>query len=205
MKWSLFFWEASLEMPHAIWILHRAKTTGTRVRVLLKGIGCSGSGRELLWQCKVSPLMFTKGTLLSQSLGSAAWEASKITRKQTGKSCSFGVAHKLCVRVAGTSPWATWKCVMWHAPEELALLCCLGEAGLLAGAAHQTWARAPRCLRSYLPGGEKLERSGLSLGTKFKCQHSEPFYNLSVWCLSLASYHSARDTDCSKILFRFDL
>ena len=25
-------------MPHAIWILHRAKTTGTREQVLLKGI-----------------------------------------------------------------------------------------------------------------------------------------------------------------------
>lgn len=70
-----------------------SRTTGRRVQVLLKGISCTGWEQELPWHCKVSPLMFSKGTLLSQSFRSAAWEASRMTRKQICKFFSFGVAH----------------------------------------------------------------------------------------------------------------
>lgn len=124
-------------MPHAIWTLHGAETTGTRVQVLLKGISCSGWGQELPWQCKVSPLMFTKGTLLSQSLGSAAWEASRMIRTQICKFCSFGVA---CFHTSCMSMWQGHPCDTHQ--RSSVLLCCPGEAGLLPGAAHQVWTRA---------------------------------------------------------------
>lgn len=158
-------------MPHVIWILYRTKTRGARVQVLLKGISCSGWGQELPWQCKVSPLIFTKGTLLSQSLGSASWEASRMTRKQICRFCSFGVAHlhTRCRCVWQGHPRGPRRCAMWHNR---------GVQGWWQGQTVTSGQGPPHCLRSYLLGGEKLERSGLSLGAKFKCQHSEPFYNL---------------------------
>lgn len=180
-------------MPHAIWILH-----GTRVQVLLKGISCSSWGQELPWQCKVSPLMFTKGTVLSQSLGSAAWEASDKKGWQESRFSSF-VALVQQVSTQGVCacgrdiPKGHMK--VSDVTHTRGVKCCsavLGKQGYWQRQLMRSGLGPPRCLRSYLLGGEKFERSGISLGTKFKCRHSEPFYNLSVWCLSSFSYHSAQ-------------
>lgn len=132
-------------MPHGIWILHGAKTRSARVQVLLKGISCSGGGQELPWQCKVSPLIFTKRTILSHSLGSAAWEASRMTRKQICRFCSFGVArlHTSCRCMWQGHPHGSHKGVWCDThPRSSVLLCCPGQAGLLPGASHHTWRRA---------------------------------------------------------------
>lgn len=61
--------------------------------------------------------------------------------------------------------------------------CCsavLGKQGYWQGQLIRSGKGPPCCLRSHLLRGEKLERSGLSLRTKFKYQRSEPFNNLSV-------------------------
>lgn len=149
---------------------------------------CRGSARYLPW-CSPRRHFYPR-----------AWEA--LPKRQAGwQERRFANFVALVWHVSTQAVWACGRDIpvghvevraVAHTGGVQSCSAVLGKQGYCQGQLIRSGQGPPRCLRSYLLGGEKLERSGLSLGTKFKCWHSEPFYNLSVWCLSPFSYHSAQ-------------